>query len=86
MVLILYVIKHKCHYMKVPLKGLHWNVYPTGLCLQTQMLVKIRRNLCLLCTLVTLVINCLNMEGLPLTEILQPWSKCQQVFSQFFLY
>ena len=65
MVLLLYVTKHKCHYMKVPLKGLHWNVYSTGFCLQTQMLVRIRRNLCLLCTLVTSVINCLNMEGLP---------------------
>ena len=71
--------------MKVPPKGLHWNVYSIGLCLQTQMLVRIRHNLRLLFTLVTSVNNCLNMEGLPLTEILQPWSKCQQVFSQIFL-
>ena len=86
MVLLLYVSKHKCHDMKVPLKGLHWNVYSIGLCLQTQMSVRIRRNLRLLCTLVTSVNNYLNMEGLPLTAILQPWSKCQQVFSQIFLY
>ena len=61
---------------EVPLTGLHWNVYSTGLCLQTQMLVRIRRNLRLLFTLVTSVNNCLNMEGSPLTEILQRWSKC----------